>query len=259
MDCQQARALLLDRRRGTLGAEARAPLEEHLEGCAACRAEDAADAELSNLLEKRLPRPRAPEALRRRVAQRAGPASAARRLFRGRLAPSSALAALAGAALALLVVFGWWRARPSDAMVAEAVNDHLRVLYSERPIEVEPGIHQVKPWFEGRLDFAPVVAFAGDDEFPLQGGSVAWFIDRKAATFVYKRRLHLVTLFVFRADGLPWPAVAPEPVGSARGVASDARGFHVLLWRSGDLGYALVSDVDARELATLGAKVAGGE
>jgi anti-sigma factor RsiW len=168
------------------------------------------------------------------------------------------VAALVGAAAALLVVFAWWRARPADTMVAEAVNDHLRVLYSERPIEVEPGIHQVKPWFEGRLDFAPVVPFAGDDEFPLQGGAVAWFIDRKAATFVFKRRLHLVTLFVFRADGLPWPAVTPEHVGAAPAVASDSRGFHVLLWRSGDLGYALVSDVDAHDLALLGGKIAGG-
>jgi hypothetical protein len=30
----------------------------------------------------------------------------------------------------------------------------------------------------------------------------------------------------------------------------------VLLWRAGDLGYALVSDVDRNELARLAAKVA---
>jgi anti-sigma factor RsiW len=164
----------------------------------------------------------------------------------------------AGAAIALLAVFAW-RVRPSDdVMVAEAVNDHLRVLYSEHPVEVQPGIHQVKPWFEGRLDFAPVVAFAGDDDFPLQGGSVAYFLDRKAATFVFKRRLHVITLFVFRAEGLPWPAVATEPVGAARGELRTTRGYHVLLWRKDDLGYALVSDMDPRELSTLGAKIAAG-
>ena len=75
----------------------------------------------------------------------------------------------------------------------------------------------MKPWFEGRLDFAPVVAFGGDDDFPLQGGSVAYFVDRKAATFVFKRRLHVVTLFVFRAEGLPWPAVGHAPVGQRAG------------------------------------------
>jgi anti-sigma factor RsiW len=36
------------------------------------------------------------------------------------------------------------------------------------------------------------------------------------------------------------------------------RGFNVILWRAGDLGYALVSDLDARELADLGSRLAGG-
>jgi anti-sigma factor RsiW len=257
MDCTEARTHWLDRRRGSLGADARAPLEAHLAGCEACRRDEAADRELSAALEARLPRRRAPEALRRSLEARWGgvaapPAQRSRRVAR------TLLAMAAGAAIVLLAVAGW-RARPSDdAMLAEAVNDHLRVLYSERPIEVEPGIHQVKPWFEGRLDFAPVVAFAGDDDFPLQGGAVAYFLDRKAATFVFKRRLHVITLFVFRADGLPWPAVASEPVGSARGTLRTSRGYHVLLWRKDDLGYALVSDVDARELGALGAKIAGG-
>jgi anti-sigma factor RsiW len=35
------------------------------------------------------------------------------------------------------------------------------------------------------------------------------------------------------------------------------RGFHVLLWRREDLGYALVSDLDERELGALAEKIAG--
>jgi anti-sigma factor RsiW len=67
-------------------------------------------------------------------------------------------------------------------LVSEAVNDHLRVLSSQHPLDVESGgIHQVKPWFERRLDFAPVLAFEGDAEFPLRGGAVGYFRDRKAA------------------------------------------------------------------------------
>jgi anti-sigma factor RsiW len=144
-------------------------------------------------------------------------------------------------------------------MLAEAVNDHLRVLYSDHPVEVESGgIHQVKPWFTGRLDFAPVVAFGGDDDFPMQGGAVAYFLDRKAATFIFKRRLHVITLFVFRAEGLPWSTLAAHPVGGARGTLETSRGFHVLMWRKDDLGYALVSDVDPTDLQRLALKVEGG-
>jgi anti-sigma factor RsiW len=163
----------------------------------------------------------------------------------------------AGAALAFFALFAWRARGPDSSMVVEAVNDHLRVLYSDRPLEVESGgIHRVKPWFEGRLDFAPVVEFAGDDDYPLQGGSVSYYIDRKAATFVFKRRLHAITLFVFRAEGLRWPAGGTRPIGAARGTVATSRGFHVALWQKGDLGYALVSDVNEADLLALGARIA---
>jgi anti-sigma factor RsiW len=142
-------------------------------------------------------------------------------------------------------------------LVTEAVNDHLRVLYAEHPIEIESGgIHQVKPWFSGRLDFAPSVAFDGDADFSLEGGAVGYFIDRKAATFVFKRRLHTISVFVFRAEGLPWPASGAQPAGPGHPEVTTRRGFHVVLFRTEELGYALVSDVDAAELVRLGAKIA---
>jgi anti-sigma factor RsiW len=258
MECSEARTLLLDRRRGALSAPLRASLDVHLTECETCRHDDEADRALSTLLESRLPRRRAPEALRRAVAAewaRPTPPRPSRVSAAARSVGAMAL----GAAVAVLVLFGWHARSPSEAMVAEAVGDHLRVLYRDRPVEVESGgIHQVKPWFEGRLDFAPVVPFGGDDDFPLQGGSVGYFVDRKAATFVFKRRLHLITLFVFRAQGLPWPAIGTEPVGHARGTLQTSKGFHVLLWQDGDLGYALVSDVDERDLKSLASKIATG-
>jgi anti-sigma factor RsiW len=163
---------------------------------------------------------------------------------------------VAGAAVALAVVFAWRRAeRPPEMLevaVNEAVNDHLRVLYSLHPVEVESSdMHRVKPWFEGRLDFAPT-SFAGDDQFPLVGALVGYFVDRKAAVFVYRARLHMMTLFVMRADGLTWPT---ESEGTAGGVRT-VRGFHALLWRHADLGYALVSDVNVGDLRALADRVA---
>src|SRR5262245_65766178 len=116
-------------------------------------------------------------------------------------------------------------------------------------------VHQVKPWFEGRLDFAPRVAFEGDTEFPLKGGAVGYFRDRKAAVFMYTRRLHPITLLVFRADGLTWPMRASEPGAPAEVHRPLARGFNVIMWRTPELGYALVSDVDARDLDALAARI----
>lgn len=258
MDCREARTLILPRRRGALSEDVCARLEAHLAGCEACRHEDAADRALSALLEERLPRRTAPASLRRSLEARITGPAASPALPRSRRA-ITLVATLALAAAALVGgLYSVSRSRAADTMVAEAVGDHLRVLYSEHPLEVESGgVHQVKPWFEGRVDFAPVVGFGGDEDFPLQGGAVAYFVDRKAAAYVFKRRLHLITLFVYPADGLPWPVMPAVPLGHARATLQTSRGFHVLLWREADLGYALVSDLDERELETLGAKIAG--
>jgi anti-sigma factor RsiW len=271
MDCKEARTYLVDRRRGTVPEERRALFEEHLGSCAPCRHESGADDALAAALAKHLSERRAPDRLRAALHERWGqrsepdhsfgrPIAGPRRWTPGAAGVARTLAAMAaGAAMAFLVMVAWRARAPGESMVAEAVNDHLRVLYSEHPLGVESGgIHQVKPWFEGRLDFAPVVGFDGDEDFVLQGGAVGYFLDRRAATFVYKRRLHVITLFVFRAEGLSWPTVATRALGDAQATVSGSRGFHVLMWRRGDLGYALVSDVDERELTALGAKIARG-
>lgn len=236
MRCEEARALMLDARRGRADD---AELREHLASCEACRHEDAADAELSRAL-TRLPRP---ASHLRDELERAHLQSPRRGWI--------LLLVAAAIAVALLLL-----ARPrSEPMITEAVNDHLRVVQAEHPLEIASGgIHQVKPWFTGKLDFAPIVRFEGDEEFPLRGGEVAYFLDRKAAAFVFGRRLHTVTLFVFPSHDLPWPR-ANATAGARPATAQGDRGFNALLWRDGDLGYALVSDVDPRDLALLAAKL----
>jgi anti-sigma factor RsiW len=184
----------------------------------------------------RLPRHAAPELLVQRLRARWQQPSRWRLLV-------AVPASIAAAALVLLLL----RVPASPAgLVHEAVNDHLRLVAADHPAEIESSeYHQVKPWFTGRLDFAPAVAFTGDDEFPLVGGAVGYFVDRKCAVFLFRHRLHHITLLVVPAAGLPWPT---------REAVHD-RGFNVLLWQREDLGYALVSDTDASELEALSERV----
>jgi anti-sigma factor RsiW len=250
MDCAVARAHLLDAQAGRLAPDVEADLRAHVGACAACAHEDAAERALTDALERRLPLHPAPLALKRRLAARwpAPPAAARRR--RPRWAPW--LAPAAAVAVLLVLAVPLYRARRDTGLAAvtgEAVEDHLRVLDPDRPLGVTSGgIHQVKPWFAGRLDFAPVVRFEGDAEFPLRGGAVDYVLGRRAAVLVYARRLHTVSLIVFRPEGVPLP-----PRGTA---GRTLRGFHVLLWRDGDLGYALVSDLDPAELRELAGRLA---
>jgi anti-sigma factor RsiW len=253
MDCTETRTHMLSARGNLLSTEEADAVRAHLAECTACKGADAADAELSNAL-SRLPKRGASVTLQRSLEARWTPRE---RRWRYRLAQVAVGATLA-AAIAAGTVLVLRSGDPSDAMFAEAVNDHLRVLYSSHPVEIESGgIHQVKPWFAGKLDFAPTMGFAGDADFPLKGGSVAYFMDRQAATFVFSRRLHTITLFVFRAERLPWPAAGGEALGAHRAYARASRGFHTLMWRDGDLGYALVSDVAETDLRELAVRVEG--
>jgi anti-sigma factor RsiW len=142
-------------------------------------------------------------------------------------------------------------------MTGEAVNDHLRILNSTHPLDIESSAnHQVKPWFEGKLDFAPVVPEPAAQDLRLQGGAVGYFFDRKAAVVVYGLRRHAVTMLVFRAEGLRWPPRGTSRLAAAEAFQSSDRGFHTVFWRSGALCYALVSDVDPEELDALAARFA---
>lgn len=223
------------------------------------RSRDPAERVLDELLQ-RAPREPAPEALRRRLQQLVADGGAAERGARRR--PWSGVLAPALAAGIVLVAGGVLVGREEGrgargGLAAEVVNDHLRVLAREQPPDVPSGgSHQVKPWFEGKLDFAPDVPTPAGDAIRLRGGSVGYLFDRKAAVLEYALGGHAGTLLVFRAEGLAWPAERVrrlERIG-ARQAARD--GFNVVLWRDGDLGYALVSDLPADALADVAAALA---
>jgi len=262
MSCDEVRELLLDFQRGRLSAAADRELRLHLETCRACARARAEEDVLSEILERRPFYP-ASGALKRRLATlvpaatQPSPTSFAPRRRWARVAsPALAAAALAIAIGVTLVELSARDGGALAALTSEAVNDHLRVLQRDGAVDVESGeTHAVKPWFEGKLDFAPAVPSPVVPDMRLEGGSTGYFIDRKAAVVVYRLRRHLLTLLAFRADGLPGPA--------GKGVADERtprresqRGFEVFLWRSGELGYALVGDVDPAELSGIAAKLA---
>jgi anti-sigma factor RsiW len=250
MDCSDARLHLLDDQRGRLDVTLAGSLAAHLADCAACAREDLAERLLTEQLERRLPQHAAPLALKRRLAAEWATSAPAARPVPARTRRAAALAAAGLVAIAVAV----WVGRPpeADRLVAEAVTDHLRLLARADALDVRSGdVHQLRPWLTSHLDFAPVIPFAGDAEFPLRGGTTEYFLDRRAGAAVYGRRLHTITLLVVgRINDLAWPA-------PGRPLTTNTRGFNVRLWQAGGLGYALVSDVDGAELAQLAARLGG--
>jgi len=148
------------------------------------------------------------------------------------------------------------RGDPVALVGTEAVNDHLRMLEGETPLQVlASDLHQVKPWFAGKLDFAPSITFKGDDDYPLLGGEVVRFLERRVACFVFARRLHKISLFVVPKQDLAGPREIPAGLSSTPTPSFTSRGFSVVSWERDEVAYLLVSDLNTAELLDLGHRI----
>jgi anti-sigma factor RsiW len=149
----------------------------------------------------------------------------------GWLAPGLAGAIAASLAMVAVLPIG------SQAMVErELVSSHVRSLQPGHLTDVQTtNQHIVKPWFNGRIDFAPPVPELASVGFPLAGGRLDSIDGKTVAAIVYHRRLHVVNLYVWPGDK-----------GSARSFQKD--GFAIEEWSRDGLRYAAVSDIPAADL-----------
>ena len=103
-------------------------------------------------------------------------------------------AALIGLAAGYWILLG---AGQSDSLSRELVAAHVRSLMAAQPIDVASGDpHRVGPWFAGKLDFAPKVRDLAAQGFPLVGGRVDYFDGRRVAAIVFRRRDHVINVFI---------------------------------------------------------------
>lgn len=242
--CPDKDALLQGLLDGELDAANAQAFEAHLKTCPGCAA---AFHELQGL-KARILAPgiawRAPDSLRAQIEALTAPAAEPRRPLR-RAAPwalSGGFAAIA-AMLAIIVVqpslIGLAAIRsPVAGLEDELVASHVRSTLAEHLVDVQTSDrHVVKPWFNGRVDFAPPVIDLIDQGFPLAGGRLDYIDHRAVAALVYRRNRHVVNLFVWPSKGQ-----GGEPDAVARG------GYSVVHWTAHGLEFWAVSDIEAKDL-----------
>ena len=243
MNCELSQLQLHAYFDGELDAVSAAAFETHLQSCSECRTALASEEALRASISRANLYERAPLGLRRSVASQlpGHPAVTAQPV-----SPSWRWLAVAASFL-FLATLSWQLlqrfnapAQP-PAMIAAALDAHLRSLQQGHLADVEStDQHTVKPWFDGKVDFAPPVRDFANDGFPLLGGRLD-VLDRKTvAALVYGRRKHIINVFVSRANS-----------EDTTPVSGFSQGYNWLAWQNVGFNFCAVSDVNPADLEQL--------
>jgi anti-sigma factor (TIGR02949 family) len=245
MTCDDSRSVLHAYLDGELEAPRAAEFKKHLEGCPACtRAFESQESLRSSMQRAKLSEP-LPSGLESKIRSQLpkSPAPARTKKF-------PVLQWLAAAAVLVLVAGASWkfgqisRERVNAAVAAgaaEIVDAHIRALQPGHLTDVtSTDQHTVKPWFDGKVPFAPPVRDFAGQGFPLVGGRLDVFQGQTVAALVYGRRKHFVSVFVW----LETAAESEEYTGAQNG-------YQWISWKQSGLRYCAVSDANADDLAAL--------
>jgi anti-sigma factor RsiW len=211
-------------------------------------------AELPAELKQNMTRYRAPPGLHRRIrhmlAQQSPAANMAARVraFFTRWMPLGASFAC-GAVLAATVLMYVQSPGGDEAIEQQVVASHVRSLMAGHVTDVaSTDQHTVKPWFNGKLDYAPPVVDLAAQGFPLIGGRLDYLRDRPVAALVYQRRSHTINVFVL-------------PAADARSFAAkfdSLRGYQVVRWNHAGMRFWAVSDLSEDEMVKFAAAMQAG-
>lgn len=240
MNCEATRELLQLWFDDELDGERRPEIESHLAECANCSAVRDGLAELRRDLRSDAVRFGAPQALSGRIR------SALRQTERIPRRPWTAIAITFASAAVLVWGVVLWTSQSTrrDQIARDIVASHVRALMPGHLVDVPSSDqHTVKPWFAGKIDYSPHVKDLSPQGFPLEGGRLDYLNQRTVAALVFRRRQHVIDVFV-------WPATQDDSQVST----SAMNGFNIVRWTDAGLAYWAVSDVapdDLRQFAAL--------
>jgi anti-sigma factor RsiW len=249
MQCERTRQLLGAYLDQELDLPERRDVADHLETCAQCTATADEISRVSRQLAQ-VGREPPPKYLRSRItaalaeADNQWPSRVKRivSLHLPSLLRQAAVIAFACGLTAIMTATLVSRSQQDTQLERDVVSAHVRSLLEEKPFQVASSdSHTVKPWFNGRIDFAPRVKDLSTEGFQLLGGRVDYVDARRVATLVYRRHLHIVSVFM-------WPSASNGEVAPH----SDAfQGYNMIAWSSGGLTYWAISDLNVEELRQL--------
>jgi len=213
-------------------------LSVHCSGCPACAALKADREHIRNLVRELTPRHAAPPGFKQEVLRNLRRTSEAPvRVVSLRRAWSMVMAGAAAGAFAMFLLV---QLPLHDRTTPErVVASHVAALASGSVVQVESADrHTVKPWFQGKVDFAPPVLDLTAHGYTLLGARLDAIGSTPAAAIVYRIRNHPIDLYV-------WPSEGSVPASLQ---VATHRGFGIAYWSGNGLHFAAVSDVNRHDL-----------
>jgi len=156
----------------------------------------------------------------------------------------SATALIAILIILLIGLTGIIRQQPNTAadtaqIAVQVLNSHLRSLTADHLLDVvSTDMHTVKPWFNGKLNFSPVVIDLTGNGFPLLGGRLDYIDQKPVAALVYQSQKHTINVF-------EWPSDSANSDPLQQFVK---QGYYEFYWSDGSTEYWVISDLNATEL-----------
>jgi anti-sigma factor RsiW len=244
--CTDAQTLIESYVDGELDVVHTVEIEEHLGDCRICSPKHQDALELHSRIREEVPYFRASPDLRQRI--RAIAREKRVETSRGLFPLWTWSGAIAAVVLFAVITAGLVR-RASESsreqmITQEIVADHLRSLMANHLTDItSTDQHNVKPWFNGKLDFAPPVNDFAAEGFTLMGGRLDYLDGRPVAALVYQRRLHPINLFVWAA----------QEKYAEKATLQTRQGYTILFWSRDGMTYCAISDIAADEMHTFGA------
>jgi anti-sigma factor RsiW len=246
LQCKDSQTLMQGYMDGELDLVRTLEIEGHMRDCRVCSLDFEQQQALRSALKAEALYHKAPSSLQRKIR------SSVRQANRAESKSSPAWRWVSVAALFVLVasisisVIRLFPGRQNDEIAQEVVASHFRSLQLEgvKLVDVlSKDTHTVKPWFDGKIDFAPQVEKLEDQGFPLYGGRLDYLDNRPVAALVYTRQKHYINLFI-------WPMQGEPSQGNKDSGAKPVslRGINLVHWTRFGMNYWAASDLNNDEL-----------
>lgn len=123
------------------------------------------------------------------------------------------------------------------------IESHINALLVDHVTDIKNSDrHTVKPWFNGRVDFAPPIKDLSSQGFELIGGRLDYIQGKTSSALVYKRRAHIINAFIFKSVRSDFES-EPQLI--------ERQGYNLVYWKNAGLDFWLISDLNKKEMGQL--------